>query len=176
MQSKIRNSSTTTRRCFTVSRKKGIHLSKQLVGKTNALNPMSSFLSSSPSFYWGAWCQMDWDIPSVIWDQLSWLRPLPASCPSPAWSGMGQFGKGPWCCIIIAQHYLKTWVCRQRCCVTNLKQPCELLGRELTLSPPEAVQISVSGRFLSLIIVLQNNIHTYFVQLGLSLSCVPLFF
>lgn len=52
--------------------------------------------------------------------QLSWLLPLPASCPSPVWSGMGQFEKRPWCCIIIAQHYLKTWVCRQCCCVTNL--------------------------------------------------------
>lgn len=134
------------------------------------------FFLLPPAFYWVAWCQMEWDIPSVIWDQLSWLCPLTASYPSPVWSTMGQCEKRLWYCIIIAQHYLKTWVCSQHSCVINLKQHHVSYWRRLTLSLPKAVQVSVLGHFLSLIIVLQNNIHASFVQLGLSLSYIPLFF
>ena len=59
------------------------------------------------------WCHMAWHIPFVSWGQLSWLRPLPASCAPPACSLAGQCEeqKRPWCCVRAAQQKLKhPWV------------------------------------------------------------------
>lgn len=65
---------------------------------------------------------MAWDIPLVVWGQLSWLCPFPAPCASSSslQAGQHQEQRSPWSHTSVAQQQLKHW-CVVAVFITNPK-------------------------------------------------------
>jgi len=76
-------------RCSDISRRAGLYHTQQLPGRTHTITlNVPPFFLLPPAF--PGEHSVVGDFPLVSWGQLSWLRPLPASCPASAYSLAGK--------------------------------------------------------------------------------------